>query len=163
MNCPNWEERIALHAGGDLGGAEAVAVERHLADCPGCQVFWSGMRGTIADLRETHAGETWAAEIAAVRAQVMAEIDRGYRVWWRLAWVAGAAIAAAAMLAILIQPPPLPPPPRQVAFQIPEPPAVSTAVPKPAPRRVAPRKTAPVLVKWQTSDPNIVIYWIGDN
>lgn len=158
MNCPNWEERIALHAGGDLDGTEAVEVEKHLEDCPGCQVFWSGMRGTMADLRETHGAETWAAELAGVRAQVMAEIDRGRRVWWRLAWISGAAIAAAAMLAVVIQPPPLPPPPRKVALQIPEAPTIRTVVQKPAPRT-----TTPVLVKWQTSDPNIVIYWIGDN
>jgi anti-sigma factor RsiW len=163
MNCPNWEERIALHAGGDLDGAEAVEVERHLADCPGCQVFWSGMRGTIADLRKTHAGETWAAELAVVRAQVVAEIDRGRRVWWRLAWVSGVAIAVAAVLAVLIQPPPLPPPPRQIAFQIPEAPMIRTVIRNPAPRKGVPRRATPVLVKWQTPDPNIVIYWIGDN
>ena len=52
MNCLDWEERIALYAGGDLTGAEAAEVERHVADCAGCQVFWSGLRETLAELRD---------------------------------------------------------------------------------------------------------------
>ena len=57
MNCLDWEERIALHSGGDLTGAEADAVERHLADCAACQVFWSGLRQTLEELFMVHYGE----------------------------------------------------------------------------------------------------------
>ena len=57
MNCAEWEERIALHAGGDLAPGEAAEVERHLAECAGCQVFWSGMRESLAVLREVHGGD----------------------------------------------------------------------------------------------------------
>ena len=157
MNCAEWEERIALHAGGDLAGGEATEIERHLADCPGCQLFWSGMRGTLADLQEAHAGGIEAADLAAVRAGVMAQIERRQRVWRRLAWVSGVGIAAALLLTAVLRPGPLPRPPERVVLRIPEPPMVRTVV-----RRPLPKKAAPMLVKWQTADPNIVIYWIGE-
>ena len=166
MNCANWEERIALHAGGDLEGAEAAEMERHLADCPGCQLFWSGMKGTLADLQDAHAGGVRAADLAAVRAGVMAEIERGRRVWRRLAWVSGVGIAAAVLLAVALRPGPLPAPPPRIALKIPEAPLVRTVAkvaPPERPRRQRPASGAPVLVKWQTADPNIVIYWIGES
>jgi hypothetical protein len=168
MNCADWEERIALHAGEDLKREEAAEVERHLADCPGCQVFWSGMRQTLAELQEVHSEGMRAADLAAVRAGVMAEIERGRRLWRRLAWVSGVGIAAALMLAVALRPAPLPDPPRTLALRIPQAPLVRTvarAVPEPV-RKPATVKTAsavPVVVKWQTADPNIVIYWIGEN
>ena len=37
MNCKDWEERIALQAGGDLTLEEAAAVDHHLADCAQCR------------------------------------------------------------------------------------------------------------------------------
>jgi hypothetical protein len=54
MNCTAWEERIALHAGGDLPAGEAVEVERHLGECAGCQVLWSGLRESLDTLRAAH-------------------------------------------------------------------------------------------------------------
>ena len=164
MNCANWEELIALHAGGDLEVVEAAEVERHLADCPGCQLFWSGMKGTLADLQEAHAVGVRAADLAAVRTGVMAEIERGRRVWRRLAWVSGVGIAAVYLLAVALQPGPLPAPPPRVALKIPEAPMVRTAarmMPPARPRK--PETATPIVVKWQTSDPNIVIYWIGES
>jgi hypothetical protein len=163
MNCAEWEERIALHAGGDLAGAEAADVDSHLAGCPACRVFWSGMRGTLADLQEGHSGGVWAAELAAVRAGVTAEIERGRRVWRRLAWVSGVGIAAVVMLAVVARPGPLPRPPERVVLRIPAAPMVRpVARVAPAERPRQPEKAAPVVVKWQTADPKIVIYWIGE-
>ncbi len=56
MNCAEWQERIALHAGGDLTQGEAEPVERHVAECPGCQVFWSGMKESGGAARSTGRG-----------------------------------------------------------------------------------------------------------
>ena len=161
MNCHDWEERIALHAGGDLDSSEAAEVQRHLADCPGCQVFWSGLRQTLGELREIHAVELSPADLIRVRTGVMAEIERSRRVWRRLAWVSGVGIAAMTLLGVALvkTSSPLPPPPPRVALGIPEAPLIrSTQV-------VAVRKPNahhPLLVKLQTADPNIVIYWIGE-
>ena len=192
MNCLDWEERIALHAGGDLRGAEADAVERHIADCAGCQVFWSGLRETLAGLRESHAEEIAPTHFAAVRARVMGEIDRERKVWRRLAWVSGVGIAAALIVGLALKPGPLPAPPARVAVAIPPAAPIRPAPEGPAPTRPTPLRSAPqraatvrerlaratgttapsrsrlvagepVLVKLQTADPNIVIYWIGEN
>jgi hypothetical protein len=162
MNCVDWQERIALDAGGDLGPAEAAEVERHLAACGECREFWSGLRDTMADLREAHAGEIAPLHFTAVRTGVLAEIERGRRVWRRLAWVSGVGIAAALVLGLAIRPRPLPAPPPRVAFRIPPVPPVPVVRAREtvaAKARVARR---PVLVKLQTGDPKIVIYWIAD-
>ena len=54
MNCRDWEERLALYAGGDLAPDEAAEVERHLGECPGCQMFASGLKESLEMLRESH-------------------------------------------------------------------------------------------------------------
>ena len=187
MNCLDWEERIALYAGGDLADPEAPAVERHIADCPGCQVFWSGLRETLGQLREAHAEELAPAHFTAVRARVLAEIERGRSVWRRLAWISGVGLAAVLVLGLALRPGPLPAPPRRVAVSIPQAPLVLTreapkadrgrqetivratvrehrdTAPERGRHKTIVRATTPVLVKWQTADPNIVIYWIGEN
>jgi anti-sigma factor RsiW len=76
MNCVDWEERIALYAGGDLAPAEAQAVERHVAECAGCQMLLSGLRQSLALVREVHSEPVEAAHFAAVRARVLAELER---------------------------------------------------------------------------------------
>jgi hypothetical protein len=173
MNCFEWEERVALHAGGDLADSEAQEVERHLADCPGCQVFWSGLRESLATLQDAHSDDVPAAVFTAVRAGVLAEIERGRRVWRRLAWVSGVGIAAMVMVGLAIRPGPLPGPPPRVAMRIPAAPVTTVASTTAllqsragsGSRVAAQRKTAPrqpVLVKLQTADPKIVIYWIAD-
>lgn len=172
MNCLDWEERIALHAGGDLVGEEAAEVERHVGDCAACQVFWSGLRETLGELRDVHAEGPEPAHFVTVRAGVMAEIERGRRIWRRLAWVSGVGIAAAVMVAVLVRPGPLPKLPAPVAMSIP-PAEVARPVARSMPpgRRRQPALAAPhsskereaVMVKYQTADPDIVIYWIGEN
>jgi hypothetical protein len=166
MNCMDWEERIALHAGGDLEEADAQAVLQHLRDCAACQVFWSGLRDTLAGLRESRLEDVPAAHFAAVRAGVIAEIERGRRVWRRLAWVSGVGIAAMLLVGLALKPSPLPPPPPRIAAAIPPapppPPLAPRSQPVVVPVRPRPRSQPPILVKLQTADPNIVIYWIAD-
>src|SRR5438105_195593 len=95
MNCKDWEERIALYAGGDLGAPQRLEVERHLGDCAGCQVFASGLMDSLAWIREAHGEEVAPAHYAAVRSRVLAGVKQRRR---RL-WVWGLAAASAACAA----------------------------------------------------------------
>ncbi len=161
MNCVVWHERIALHAGGDAAPAEAATVERHLGECAGCQVFWSGMKESLAVLREVHAELPEEAHFAAVRARVIGEIGAPRPVWRRVAWIS--AVAAMALLAVAMWP---------SRTEIPAVPRMEAAIPsaplvvRPArPHRVATvrqQKREPLTIRLQTSDPNIVIYWIAE-
>lgn len=181
MNCTEWEERIALHAGGDLPVGEAVEVERHLGECAGCQVLWSGLRESLETLRAAHRADQQdtlgPALFTAVRGRVLAELARRQRRWvWVWAGNLGAA-ALALMLGLAMWPrrtPPLP----QVARAMPPAQTLADArgsVPsrdrkgaifaQKRQRRAMARETRrrpPLTVKLQTSDPNIVIYWIAD-
>ena len=111
MYCQDWEERIALHAGGDLAAAEAAAVERHLAACAECRAFRSAMSESLELLREAHTEALEPAFYTAVRGRVMAELEgeasagAGRRLWLRRGWMAGMAaglVAAALLLALAL-------------------------------------------------------------
>src|SRR5437764_6361337 len=114
MNCVEWEARVALHAGGDVAGAEAAQVERHLSECSACQLLWSGVRDSLAVLQAAHAEFPAAAHFTAVRSRVMAELHRSARPWRRLAWISG--VAALATWLLLVRPSPVvPQAPRMLA------------------------------------------------
>jgi hypothetical protein len=165
MNCVEWETRVALHAGGDLAGADAAEVERHLGECSGCQLLWSDVRESLAVLRAAHAEVPAAAHFTAVRSRVMAELERSAQPWRRLAWISGVGVAAALLLLFALWPSPraIPQAPRMLA-SIPPAPVVAKAAPRRPARRVVARAPSrpPLTVKLQTTDPNIVIYWIAD-
>jgi len=170
MNCVEWEERVALHAGGDLAGGEAAVVEQHLGECPACQVLWSGLREDLSMLKAAHAELPAAAHFTAVRSRVMAELERQARPWWKWSWIYGFAAVAAILMLLAVWPRgPVPVAPRILA-SIPEAPLVVAAAPAPAPpprphrERVllAAAHREPLTIKMQTADPNIVIYWIAN-
>jgi anti-sigma factor RsiW len=164
MNCEQWQERIALYAGGDAMPAGAADVERHLELCPGCHAFEAEMREALVLLRGAHAELPDAAHFTAVRSRVLAELERKRYPWGRLAWISG--VAAMLMVAVWPRTPAVPVPPRMAAVI----PGASLAVtrtaavpPKPKRQVAAKReKHEPFTVRMQTSDPNIVIYWIAD-
>lgn len=168
MRCVDWEVRVALHAGGDVMGAEAVDVERHLGECSDCQLLWTGVRESLAVLQAAHAELPLAAHFTAVRSRVMAELERRARPWRRLAWIFGAAAAAALLLLAFWPARVVPEAPRMLAWIPPAPevakarPAVRPPVRQAVGRIAAAPRRAPLTVKLQTSDPNIVIYWIAD-
>ena len=168
MNCAEWEERIALHQGGDLPLGQAATVERHLGECPGCQVFASGLRETLSALRSAHGQHPADAHFAAVRARVLAELAHRQRPAWRrgLAWGSVAAgLAALAVGAAWFRPVPSLP---AVALARPAAPELQPPAPSPprrvrtAPRRPAPRVVETVTIKLLTDNPDVVIYWIAD-
>jgi hypothetical protein len=169
MNCTQWEERVALFAGGDLAAAEAAEVERHLAECADCSEFHEGLCATLDTLHEEHHTEIASVHFTAVRTAVISEIQRERKVWRRLAWASGVGIAAALLLGISLRPGPLPAPPPRIAAVIPaaslertlERPAALSPIAPPVTRKTRPHHE-PVLVKLQTADPKIVIYWIAD-
>ena len=173
MNCNAWEERIALYAGGDLAPAEAPAVERHVAECAGCQLLLSGLRESMGLLREAHADPVEEAHLAAVRARVLSELERGANRRWRLGWVYAMAVAAMVLLMAV-----WPRSSKRVAVTVPPAPVVAVAqVPRAEPllpavrHRHRPRKVVvkaekpaePLVVKLLADDPNVIIYWITDS
>jgi hypothetical protein len=186
MNCANWEERIALYMGGDLGREESAEVLRHLAECAGCQVFASGIRESLAMLHQAHGEEPDAAAYGAVRARVLSELRERERrpagwLWWGL----GTAAAAAALLLAMMWLRPAQH--RAVAHrETPRPMVVPLPATAPEPDRIpvvrvhrrrlrrAPeviheepalisrKPEEPLVVKMMTDDPDVVIYWITD-
>ena len=163
MNCVEWEERIALYAGGDLAAADARAVERHVAECAACQVLLSGLRESLALVRDAHREPVEAAHFAAVRARVLAELERAPARRWRWAWLPAPAAAAAMILAIVMWPRP------ELRLALPVPstpaaPAVAKVVlpPTPPPRRAA-QPTETVVMQIETNNPDVVIYWIAES
>lgn len=157
MNCREWEERIA----GDLKDTAAV---RHIADCPGCQVFASGLRQTLDELRAAHAEEIAPAYYAAVRARVMAELRP--RRHWGWGWAAvGAAAAVFVALSVDSRMKVEELPRRAIVAVVPPAPAapvVTEAPPAPRARARALGKTEEVVMKIETGNPDVVIYWIAE-
>jgi hypothetical protein len=169
--CQNWEEKIALTAGGDLCDND---LEQHLAECQHCAATLAALRESLALLQEAHADPIAEAHYAAVRARVLSRIDsRRNRRWLWAPALVGAAVAAIALITL----PSVPPPPPVVIVA---PPAPAAALHAPAPARAAnvserrasarrrpaakpPLPSPPVLVKFVTDDPNVVIYWLGDS
>jgi anti-sigma factor RsiW len=172
MNCPDWQERIALYAGGDLSEREAADVGRHLADCGQCREFLEGIEASQAFVREVHQENVpSAAPYEAVRARVLERIESRRRRAWFLGWTAGLA-AAAIILMLLLLPRPPAVEPVQFALKPPEaPPIAPRARPIPHHRRSRMRPAVPaevpaaepLVVKLITDDPDVVIYWIMDN
>jgi anti-sigma factor RsiW len=164
MNCVDWEERIALYAGGDLAPAEAQGVERHVAECAGCRVLLSGLRESLSLAREAHGEPVDAAHFAAVRARVLAKLESGPARRWRFGWMyAMAAAAVVVLMAVwprreehMVLPTPQAPAAASVAKVTVKPPVRRPRFTRPA----APTET--VLVKLETDNPDVVIYWIAE-
>jgi anti-sigma factor RsiW len=177
MNCANWEERVALYAGGDLPPADAESVARHLGECAACRKFAVDLQGSLELLREAHDEQPALADYAAVRARVIANIQNAPSPWWRRVWVYGSAMAAAALVLLLLAPdrntpvlPPLPVPQAVIAaapLETSRPVVLKAAHHKPhvRPRPLVARSEPgqPIVVKLVTDDPDVVIYWITDN
>ncbi|HLK62287.1 MAG TPA: zf-HC2 domain-containing protein [Bryobacteraceae bacterium] len=167
MNCKEWEDRIALYAGSDLPAAAGALVEQHLEECLGCQLFASGLREAQAFLAECHEEVPDEAHFAAVRARVVAKLERQRVPWWQRGWGYGfAAVAALVVLLLAGKVPTADVPSPQVAMaHPPAPPLVAPVRAKvPEAGRAAAKGFAgePVLIRIVSNDPDVVIYWIAE-
>ena len=175
--CKQWQERIALAAGGDLSGAEQAVLDRHLAGCPPCAAELAAVQQSLEVLVEAHREPLGESHFAAVRARVMAQIERRRNPRWQ--WAAALAAAALLLTTTIWHTPghnghkkiaaPASPPPGAAVVHAAVPPfpahrslrhPVRRARAVEGPPEVPPE---PVVVKLLTDDPNVVIYWIGDS
>ena len=174
MSCRGWEKDLALAVEGDLSERRFGKVERHLAACAACREFADRLeesQGVVQSLRDEPVD---TAALDAVRARVLERVRErpvAPNSWrWAFAFPALAAAAAAAFW--IWAPPEVAPPP------VPRSPAVVAELPRPAQpapvvkthRRTPPRSqirrpeppAEPLLVRLETADPNVVIYWTFD-
>jgi anti-sigma factor RsiW len=158
MNCSRWEEKLALHAGGDLEPADAAQIESHLRDCESCRSLFDDIRQSLAML----VGEPVdSAAIDAVRERTLSALRPARLHLWRYAaalclmlggmswWAGPTTLPGPPAVTVAVPPPALPPLPTPVIV----------TVPAKRVRKVV-EKHESVVVKLQTADPDIVIYWI---
>jgi predicted anti-sigma-YlaC factor YlaD len=170
MNCSEWEQRIALAAGGDLERAEAVEVETHLAGCADCRSFAEEIAAVRDDLSSFRAVED--AAVGEARVIVMETLRHRRAVTLSLVKIAAAAIACLVFGWTLLpsREVAVPARPKTIAAETPRhvevqrPVVRQAAVRKhrpPRPPQVA-RAVQPTIVKIFTDDPDVVIVWIAD-
>jgi len=176
MNCRDWEERIALAAGGDLDPESTAETERHLAECGECRGFAQGIAESLALLRVAHEEPIAAGHYTALRAAVMGRLAQQRRPRWTWVWVP--AVAAGLAMAAVFLPVRRVEKPRvyMAEVRVPEV-APAPVVPVKAPVRRAQRShprqqprvapapqppAEPLVIKLITDDPDVVIYWIAD-
>jgi hypothetical protein len=177
MNCREWEERLALYAGGDLQPPQKAEVERHVQDCAGCQLFLSGLTDGLQVLQDAHAEELAPAHFAAVRAWVLAELGGERRPWWAKRRVYGLAVAALVLVLVFWRWPAAWKAPQPEVAMVPAPAVLPVPPPEPvrtvqvrrharrrppAHPKPVPEPAQPLVVKLVTDDPDVVIYWITE-
>jgi len=175
MSCETFEKLIALDAGDDLTPPETARLEAHLETCAPCRELARSIEESQSRLKALADASIDEDALARWRRGLLARIEAEPRrriLGWRWAWAAAAAMALLALVAVprMVRRPPaeapvaqaLPPAsPRPVAQAHP-PASANPAVAHRRPRhRRAPAPAAePLLVKLETPDPNVVIYWI---
>ena len=184
MTCEAFEKLIALDAGADLPPRETARLQAHLETCAPCRDLARSIGESQAGLRALTEVTLDEDALARWRRGVLARIeDQPQRriLAWRWAWAAAAAMALVALFAVprMVRRPPsevpvaqaLPPasaspnrlthPPQPVAQALPPASATQTVAHHHPRRHRAPAPAAePLLVRLETSDPNVVIYWI---
>jgi anti-sigma factor RsiW len=187
MNCRDLEARIALYAEGDLVEREALEVEAHLASCGACREFLIALQDSQAGLSRLRTEDPDAAALDRVRRGVVAQLTAEARprrvAWFWPAWAAGGALAAALVFGVVLRSPKPAPRPMVAARRVAPPVPLASVQSSPRPeRRVRRARRVPqpsrepeevgrtpsvpeptLLVKLETPDPNVVIYWIVEN
>lgn len=176
MNCRRFEKSIALYVEGDLAGRKARRVGEHLEACRECREFAARLEATQSAVKELRGETVEEAALDGIRARVLERLGAMPAVrpaWsWRLASALAAAVLVAGVFWVATDrsAPPLPrpavvaPPAPQLAV-VPTAPRAVTRVAKrrkpAAPKQARPQtQSEPLLVKLETSDPDVVIYWI---
>ncbi len=171
MNCGKFESWIALEVEGDLPARKAGRLGRHLEACAGCRELAGSLRASQAALRDLRDEAVSEEELRLVRQRVLARVraePAAQAGWLRWAWVGAAAVVVVAGLSLWRPRQVEAPPPAVARVEAPapvlatEPPIaprpVRAARPQPKPKRSA----GPLLVRLETADPQVVIYWIFD-
>ncbi len=112
MTCGRYERWIALAAGGDLQPRRMRRLERHLAGCGRCREYAAAMSRACEVFQELASEPAGSAELAAVRAAVMARVAgerSGHAFAWRWALAPIAAVTAL-MIVFWVRAPEVTPP-----------------------------------------------------
>src|SRR5215475_9513387 len=185
MNCKHSENDLALYVEGDLPDAKAKEVGVHLQACTACRQVLSELSGSQALFKSIRQETVSAAELADLRVRVMERVavQRPKPFWGR--WVyalAGAAFAIVIVAGVLSREGHRDEKSVKVVELVPPPPTVRAVVPpakgethnpvkvdvkrrarkKVIQPKVSAEPPAQMMVKLQTDDPNIVIYWLFD-
>ncbi|KAF0249633.1 MAG: hypothetical protein FD167_966 [bacterium] len=85
MNCPEFENQIALYVGGDLLEKEMIKVEKHLAVCASCTEFMVELQESQLSLAKFGQIDVSEAVFTNLRASVLAQIVvKNKKVsWWQ--------------------------------------------------------------------------------
>lgn len=165
MSCGDFEDLIALEVEGDLDAAAAARVREHIGKCDACRELSLGLRESQAALKALGAVDIDEQSLAQWRRRVLAQIDAAPRRGWGWRWALAAAAAVLLVwIGVRFRRPYVPPAPPPVAARMEPAPALpAPAAPAPRPRIRRVRREAPagpLLVKLETTDPDVVIYWI---
>jgi hypothetical protein len=122
------------------------------------------LRESLSLAREAHNEPVEAAHFAAVRARVLSQIEPGRARWWRFGWIYAMAGAVVVLLGTL-----WPRPEQRLLLPMPTapaPPAIARVVLQPHRNRAAKsweaQPTETVLMKIETNNPDVVLYWIAE-
>jgi hypothetical protein len=158
MNCEFWQELAAVSD--DLSSSESTALETHLRTCADCRAWQTDLELTRHALREL-ADEDFGS--------IAVPIPQVRRINWPALAVAAALIVMLGAAAErwlyevpAITPTPIaiaPPPPPYIVPHQTTPVLRVPARPRPKRQRL---KTDPLLIKIETDDPQVVVYWLVD-
>jgi putative zinc finger protein len=188
MSCKDFETLIALYVEGDLSEPDRQRVESHLRPCWECWNLAEDLKESQAVLKSIRENVPSQAMLSSVRARVLDDVAGMQPGTWferflfggfrQRATLAGIAllIAGSGVLWLMRKPEAPIASPRPVAVVPPSvvEPALQPASPAPAQKpRVRRRKPAPadpvipeaqpqVTIRLLTDDPNVIIYWLGD-
>jgi len=185
MNCKHSEKDLALYVEGDLPEAKAKEVDVHLPACTACRQVVDELSGSQALFKSIRQETVSVAELADLRVRVMERVavQRPKLLWGR--WVyalAGAAFVVVIMVGVLAREGHRDEKSLNVVELAPPPPSAQAVVPpakgesqnpvkvnvkhrarkKVIQPKVYAEPPTPMMVKLQTDDPNIVIYWLFD-
>jgi hypothetical protein len=188
MNCKHPENDLALYVEGDLPEAKAKEVDVHLLACRNCRLVVDELTRTQSLFKSIRQDTVGTAELADLRMRVMERVavQKPKPFWGR--WVyalAGATFVVVLLAGVLTREGRRGETSVKVATTVPQRPPAPPVVPlaknesqdlaKVSVRhrrqtQVIHRKVSaepeeqvkPMMVKLQTDDPNIVIYWLFD-
>lgn len=168
MNCRDWELEIAA----SLDTPPAVPLAAHLAQCPSCRALREQLLLDQDDLRQLASQPLPPQALDQLHTRVMAQIPTR-RFAWRIPLAIAAAAIATFVPAWMLRPSASPPVRVEQAAVVQTPPKPRVVPPPVAqtPKRVAartPRLPSPprrpdLMLKIETSDPDVVIYWSIDS